>query len=216
MKVQLLSILLSLASVVMMEAKDKYYVRMADSEMRRNPEGWMLDFSKAPKWNYCHGLELQSILQVWEKTGDKKYFDYAYGYADLMVEQDGQIKTYKPLEYNIDRINSGKMLFSVYAETKEERFKKAIELMRDQMKTHPRTKDGSFWHKKYILTKYGSMVYIWLVPSLRSMRRNSGNRLYMMMQYCRLSMCVNIYTMPKQGCIITDGMKAVSKNGLIL
>lgn len=148
MKIQLLSILLSLASVLMMEAKDKYYVRMADSEMKRNPEGWMLDFSKAPKWNYCHGLELQSILQVWQKTGDKKYFDYAYGYADLMVAQDGQIKTYKPLEYNIDRVNSGKMLFPVYAETKEERFKKAIELMRDQMRTHPRTKGGSFWHKK--------------------------------------------------------------------
>ena len=148
MRITVLTILLMFLASVSTEAKDKYYVRMADSEMKRNPEGWMLDFSKKPKWNYCHGLELQSILQVWEKTGDKKYFDYAYGYADLMVEQDGQVKTYKPLEYNIDRVNSGKLLFPIYAQTKEERFRKAIELMRDQMRTHPRTKDGSFWHKK--------------------------------------------------------------------
>lgn len=126
----------------------KNYVSMADSEMKRNSEPWMIDFSTSPKWNYCHGLELQAILQVWQKSGDAKYYDYAYKYADLMIDAEGQIKTYKPQEYNIDRVNSGKMLFPIYAKTKEDRFKKAIELLRDQMRTHPRTKDGSFWHKK--------------------------------------------------------------------
>ncbi len=129
-------------------AQNKYSVRMADSEMKRNPESWMLDFSKAPKWNYCHGLILQSVLQVYEKTGDKKYYDYAYSYADLMINSEGQIKTYKPEEYNIDRLNSGKILFLIFEQTKEERFRKALQLLRDQMKTHPRTKEGSFWHKK--------------------------------------------------------------------
>ena len=141
-------LLFLLASVTNTGAQQKFFVRMADSEIKRNPESWMLDFSKAPKWNYCHGLELQAILQVWQKTGDRKYYDYAYEFANLMVESDGQIKTYKPHEYNIDRINSGKMLFPIYKESKEERFKKAIDLMRDQMRTHPRTKDGSYWHKK--------------------------------------------------------------------
>ena len=126
----------------------KYYIRMADSEMKRNPEPWMIDFSKAPKWNYCHGLELQAILQVGEKTDIPTYYDYAYEFADLMVEPDGQIKTYKPEEYNIDRVNTGKILFPIYAKTKEDRFRKAIDLMRNQMRTHPRTQDGSFWHKK--------------------------------------------------------------------
>ncbi|MDR1882698.1 MAG: glycoside hydrolase family 88 protein [Prevotella sp.] len=148
MKVKLLVLLLSMASVFTVEARTKYYVRMVDSEIKRNPESWMLDFSKAPKWNYCHGLELQAIFQAWRKTFDQTYYDYVYGFADLMVGTDGQIKTYKPLEYNIDRINSGKFLFPVYALTKQERFKKALDLMRDQMRTHPRTADGSFWHKK--------------------------------------------------------------------
>jgi len=137
-----------LTSAIAVEAQQKYYIRMADSEIKRNPEPWMLDFSKAPKWNYCHGLELQSILQVWQKTGDLKYFDYAYEFADMMIDTAGQIKTYKLHEYNIDRINSGKILFPIYKQTKEKRFEKAIELLRSQMQTHPRTKDGSFWHKK--------------------------------------------------------------------
>lgn len=125
-----------------------YYQRMADSEMKRNPEAWMIDFSKAPKWNYCHGLVAQSILQVWEKTNHNVYYDYVYAYADTMVFADGSIMTYVPLEYNIDRVNTGKILFPILEHSKEERFRKAIELQRDQMRTHPRTKEGSFWHKK--------------------------------------------------------------------
>jgi unsaturated rhamnogalacturonyl hydrolase len=148
MKVKLLLVLLSLSSALFAGDGAKYYVRLTNSEIARNPESWMLDFSKVPKWNYCHGLELQAIFQVWQQTFDQKYYDYVYSFADLMVEPDGQIKTYKPQEYNIDRVNSGKFLFPVYALTKQERFKKAIELMREQMRTHPRTKDGSFWHKK--------------------------------------------------------------------
>ncbi|MFR9164907.1 MAG: glycoside hydrolase family 105 protein [Dysgonomonas sp.] len=130
------------------KAQPKNYQVMADSEMKRNPEAWMLDFSKTPKWNYCHGLVIQSILQVWNKTDDQKYFDYAYDYADLMIDNNGRIKTYKSQEYNIDRVNTGKILFPIYKQTKEERFKLAMDSLRNQMKTHPRTKDGSFWHKK--------------------------------------------------------------------
>lgn len=135
-------------SVANIKSDSKYYVRMADSEMKRNPEGWMLDFSKVPKWNYCHGLELQSILQVWQKTGDKKYFDYAETYADSMINDKGEIKSYKLSEYNIDRVNTGKILFPLYKATQNEKYKKAMELLREQMKTHPRTSDGGFWHKK--------------------------------------------------------------------
>jgi len=121
---------------------------MADSEMKRNPEAWMIDFSKAPKWNYCHGLVMQSIQQVWQKSNDAEYFNYVYDYADLMIDNEGSIKTYKPKEYNIDRINTGKILFPILEKTGEPRFRKALILLRDQMKTHPRTTDGSFWHKK--------------------------------------------------------------------
>ncbi|MDR0683465.1 MAG: glycoside hydrolase family 88 protein [Dysgonamonadaceae bacterium] len=126
----------------------KHYIRMADSEIKRNPESWMLDFVKAPRWNYCHGLVLQSIWQVYTQSGDRKYYDYVKSYADTMLMDDGhQIRTYQPEKYNIDMINSGKILFPLYRETGDEKYKNAIELLRNQMRSHPRTSEGGFWHK---------------------------------------------------------------------
>ncbi len=147
MKKIVLSVLMVFA-VISSHAGEKNYKRMTDSEMKRCPEAWMLDFSKQPKWNYCHGLVMQSVLQTWDKTGDDKYYNYVYEFADMMVGQDGSIKGYKPFDYNIDRVNTGNILFPLLAKTGEERFRKAVELQRGQMKTHPRTSAGSFWHKK--------------------------------------------------------------------
>ncbi|MBP8967533.1 MAG: glycoside hydrolase family 88 protein, partial [Paludibacteraceae bacterium] len=143
-----LLVIFSLTCFSLTPKESKYYVRMADSEMKRNPESWMLDFSKKLKWDYCNGLELQAFLKVWEKTGDEKYFQYAKSYADTIIEENGQIKGYKLEEYNLDRINSGKFLFTLYEKTKDEKYKKAIELLRSQINTQPRTSEGGFWHKK--------------------------------------------------------------------
>ena len=129
-------------------AEKKMFVRMADSEMKRNPQSWMVDFSKDLKWNYCHGLELEAIYDVYRKTGDKKYYNYALSYADTVINPDGTIKSYKLEEYNIDRLNSGKMLFPIYAETKDEKYRLAMDLLKSQMDTHPRISNGGFWHKK--------------------------------------------------------------------
>ncbi|PZX13701.1 unsaturated rhamnogalacturonyl hydrolase [Breznakibacter xylanolyticus] len=123
-------------------------VRMAESEMKRSPEGWMLDFSDRLKWNYCHGLVSQSFLDVYDRYGDEKFFKYVKQYADTMIYENGEIIGYKPHEFNIDRINTGKILFRLYNKTKDEKYKKALDLQRSQLKEHPRTQEGGFWHKK--------------------------------------------------------------------
>lgn len=128
--------------------KQPWSVRMVESEMIRCPESWQLDFQPKLKWDYCHGLELQAMLDVYDTYGDKKMFDYALAYADTMIHNDGSIETYKLHEYNIDRLNSGKFLFRIYEQTKDEKYKKAIDLLRSQLDTHPRNEDGGFWHKK--------------------------------------------------------------------
>jgi unsaturated rhamnogalacturonyl hydrolase len=129
-------------------SKLPWSVRMVESEMARYPESWQLDFQTHLKWDYCHGLELQSMLDVYDAYGDQKIFDYALAYADTMILDNGSIKTYKLSEYNIDRINSGKFLFRIYEQTKERKYSKALDLLRSQLDTHPRNDDGGFWHKK--------------------------------------------------------------------
>ena len=123
-------------------------VRLAESEMMRNHESWQLDFQSQLKWDYCHGLELGAMLDVYDCYGDKKFFDYALAYADTMVNDDGTIKKYSLEDYSLDRINSGKMLFRIYEATKNPKYKKAIDLLRSQFEGQPRNADGGFWHKK--------------------------------------------------------------------
>jgi unsaturated rhamnogalacturonyl hydrolase len=123
-------------------------VRMADSEMKHFPEPWTVDFNPKPVWSYTQGLIAQSLWQVWVVTGNNAYYDYARSYADKMIDETGVINGYKIDEYNLDRLNSGKFLFDLYDQTRNEKYKKAIFMLREQLKTHPRTAEGGFWHKK--------------------------------------------------------------------
>jgi len=123
-------------------------VRMAESEMIRCPQSWQLDFQPKLKWDYCHGLELGAILDVYDMYSDKKFFDYALSYADTMTYEDGRIETYNPNELSLDRINTGKFYFRIYEQTKNEKYKKALDLLRNQFDRQPRTSEGGFWHKK--------------------------------------------------------------------
>jgi len=126
----------------------KWSERMLLSEMHRFPESWMLDFHDKPKWSYPNGLVLNAARRVYEETGKEKYYDYIYGYPDTMVNEDGSIKTYGLEKQNLDMLKSGDVLLYVYDKTQEERFKKAIDLLRKQIDSQPRTSDGGFWHKK--------------------------------------------------------------------
>ncbi len=128
--------------------KQPWSVRMAESEMIRCPESWQLDFQPRLKWDYCHGLELQAMLDVYDRYGDRKFYDYALAYADTMVNADGTIKMYNRQEFSLDRVNSGKFLFRIYEQTKDEKYRKALDLLRSQFDEHPRNADGGFWHKK--------------------------------------------------------------------
>lgn len=128
--------------------KAKYYICMADSEIIRNPESWMVDFSQKPVWSYTQGLEMLSFLKIYEKTGIEKYLKYAESYADKMIQEDGSIDTYVLEKYNLDMLNSGKILFPLHRLTRKEKYKLAAELLRSQINNQPRISNGGFWHKK--------------------------------------------------------------------
>lgn len=126
----------------------EWAIKMAESSIQRNPEGWMLDFSSTAKWGYCQGLVCYAHEKLWKATGNKTFYDYAKAYADTIISADGSIFGYKQTNYNIDNINAGKILFDLYKESGEEKYAIAIQTLRDQMRTHPRTSEGGFWHKK--------------------------------------------------------------------
>ena len=126
---------------------EKWSERMARSEMKRFPEPWMIEKAKKPRWGYTHGLVVKSMLEEWKHTGDSTYYEYAKIYADSLIDADGHIKTMKYLSFNIDNVNGGKILFDLYAQTGDERYKIAMDTLRKQMAEQPRTSEGGFWHK---------------------------------------------------------------------
>jgi unsaturated rhamnogalacturonyl hydrolase len=123
-------------------------VRMIESEMQRRGDSFLFNDSTKSAWVYETGVFLKGVEQVWRQTGDDKYFNYIRTVADSYIEPDGNIKTYEIEEYNIDNVNCGKVLLTLYNQTREEKYKKAAFRVMQQLETHPRTKEGGFWHKK--------------------------------------------------------------------
>ena len=97
----------------------------ADSEMKRFPEAWQLDHGKRLFFGYAQGVGCCAMLEMWKATGDAKYYDYVAEWADTIVFEDGNIHLYDMSTYNIDYINSGKVLFDVYKQTGNEKYRKA-------------------------------------------------------------------------------------------
>jgi unsaturated rhamnogalacturonyl hydrolase len=102
----------------------------------------------AKRWAYEWGVLLKSVERVWLKTNDERYYDYIKRNIDAFVDPKGSIKTYRLEEYNLDQINTGKLLFRLYAETGDGRYEKAACLLREQLRTQPRTSERGFWHKQ--------------------------------------------------------------------
>lgn len=123
--------------------------KMVHSQMFRCPDATYLDYTDGrQKWNYTPGLELRSFLDVYEMYGDTAIYNYVYKWYNDIVNEDGSIKSYSVEKYSTDLICPGKSLFYFYDKTGNEKFRKAIELVKSQIDAQPRTSEGAFWHKK--------------------------------------------------------------------
>lgn len=121
---------------------------MAQSAMHMWKDSFGIPPGSTPKWSYDMGVILKGIEYVWYSTGNPMYFDYIQKSIDNYVTEKGEIKKYAADEYNIDHINNGKSILTLYKVTGKEKYRKAADLLRQQLRTHPRTKEGGFWHKK--------------------------------------------------------------------
>jgi unsaturated rhamnogalacturonyl hydrolase len=115
-------------------------VRMVESTLQRYT---LNDF----QWHYEHGLQVMAIQKAAEATGETHYQRFVSDWIDHFVQSDGTIRTYRLDEYNMDQINAGKLLYDAYDRTGAERHRQAIELLRKQMRTHPRNNANGYWHK---------------------------------------------------------------------
>lgn len=147
-RILLLSVIAISYQVPLKAQSPSWAERMAATAMTKWQDSWATEPGRPERWSYEQGVLLKGIENVWLNTGDGKYFSFIQHSIDRFVNEDGTIKTYRLDEYNIDNINEGKLLLTLYRVTEKEKYKKAADLLREQLKTHPRTHEGGFWHKK--------------------------------------------------------------------
>ena len=148
---QIIIVLLVIGTAVLWSCShaEQYSVKMVKSEMMRNSDGAHLDGMDGKlKWNYTTGLELKAFLDVYQTYGGEDIFNYAEDWYDKIIDNEGVIYSYKLEKYNTDHICPGRTLFYLYDQTGKEKYLKAINTLRLQLETHPRTSEGGFWHKE--------------------------------------------------------------------
>ena len=101
-----------------------------------------------PVWNYIDGCMIKAVLDMHSVTGDDAYLRFADAFVDWYVDADGNMRGYVLEDYNNDNINEGKVLFTLHRLTGKAKYRKALAILYKQILTQPRTKTGSFWHKK--------------------------------------------------------------------
>ena len=150
----------AIAETIMQQYPDSIVIKKMVVHMLQDNQGTDLD-KRPASWEYDQAVVLKGIEQLWRQTGDKRYFDYIKKMIDLFVQEDGSIRTYDLNQFSTDFITPGRLVLTLFQEKKQEKYKKAADLLRLQITWQPRTKEGGFWHKhKYPYQMWLDGIYM--------------------------------------------------------
>ncbi|MFD2118006.1 glycoside hydrolase family 105 protein [Paenibacillus yanchengensis] len=97
------------------------------------------------RFHYHQGVFLSGVEKYWRQTKEQKYYDYMKRWVDSHIQSDGSIPRFKSDE--LDDIQPGVLLFTLYEQTGEERYKQALYNLVPLLKNWPSNASGGFWHK---------------------------------------------------------------------
>ena len=144
---------------------------MADSEMKRNGKKLDAPPAGAGGWDYTTGLYADALIKLSDDTGSPAYEKNAEETIGSFINPDGTIigyqkkrkPTLKPgttpkptpdeglptvkIPYSLDEVESGVAALKLYDITHDARYRKAADILRAQLRIHPRIPEGGFWHK---------------------------------------------------------------------
>jgi unsaturated rhamnogalacturonyl hydrolase len=125
-------------------ANQKWSVRMANTVMSKS-DSLVYYVDRNPKWAYDVALLGMAV----DRLGniDPKYSKYMETWVDYFVKPDGSVIDYRLKEYNLDRIFPGRNVITVYKRKPDQKYKIALDNFIEQLKTHPKTNSGGYWHK---------------------------------------------------------------------
>ncbi|TCT39549.1 glycoside hydrolase family 88 protein [Martelella mediterranea] len=96
---------------------------------------------------YEDGCLYRGLIALYETTGEKRWFDHLVRLVSAQVDENGVMAGYVLEDFNIDNVLSGRALVWLARNSEDQRYKKAADTLVEQLKKHPRTKEGPHWHK---------------------------------------------------------------------
>lgn len=100
------------------------------------------------RWHYIEACILKAYLDTYDHTGNDEYYNFVKNFIDDLYDENGNIPEINVNYYSIDQIKMASILFKLYEKENDPKYKKVLDLIYEQLKTYPRTKSGSFWHKE--------------------------------------------------------------------
>lgn len=126
------------------QEQTRWSVKMANTVMSQSPE--LIHYVQGtPKWAYdvaFLGMAIDRLGNI-----DTRYSKYMEDWVNYFVKPDGSVTDYRLKEYNLDRIFPGRNVMTVYKRNPENRYRISMENFMEQLKTHPKTNSGGYWHK---------------------------------------------------------------------
>lgn len=102
---------------------------------------------KDGRWCYEDGCIYRGLELLHAETGETRWLDHLHRLADPQIGEDGSLLGYTLTDYNIDNVLPGRTLLYLHKLTGEERYMSGANILARQLKTHPRTQSGVYWHK---------------------------------------------------------------------
>lgn len=102
---------------------------------------------KGGAWCYEDGCIYRGLELLHVETGEDRWLRHLHRLADAQIGADGTLAGYALSDYNIDNVLPGRALLYLHKQTGDTRYLVAAGLLARQLKTHPRTGSGVFWHK---------------------------------------------------------------------
>ena len=103
------------------------------------------DLPPVTKFHYHQGVFLSGMLHTYKLTGDERYYDYAKGWVDSTLGDDG-------LPFNMDTnalddLQPGILLYPIIDKEGDERYKPILDKIIYHIDRWPTSEEGGFYHK---------------------------------------------------------------------
>ena len=168
-----LLLIVCLSAIVQSQSGDlKWSVKTAKSFIGKYPDPDSIHWvGQTNSFSWQAGYVMFAMEKLWHSTGDSAYLNYIKKYADMHVDVKGNVPRFS--SNALDNFLPGYAVIFMYEHTKNGKYKKAAETIRNGFKHYPRNSDSSFWHGDWakhqmwvdgvfmgqmFLARYGSVI----------------------------------------------------------